>query len=339
MDNSQAKKVFSKFGLVYTAAYWALAVVLTVIGLIVYAVSGNSLAGTASIVTELVLRFAVMYPVMILIMKKVPTFEIKKNKLGFGKFIACIFITFAVMYLATIVGFMINSLVGNLIGTGAVNHFAEVVDNMPKAIRIIAIPILAPVFEELIFRKVLIDRIVGYGEVLAMLVSGFMFGLYHMNLLQFIYATAIGIFFAFIYIRTGKIWYTIVLHLIINGFSTFLNTFMTDGIDVTEINNYLSSGDMDGYMNYINENAAAIASLSFLGMFVILATIIGTILMIVMRKKFVFEHREGEIEKGQRFKTAILNPGMLIYVIYFAIEIILMLYRTNVFSLIGDLFT
>ncbi len=339
MDYSQAKKVFSKFGLVYTVCYWALCIVLTICALIAGAISGQDMSAQWSLMLEIVLRFAIIYPIMILLVKKEPKFEIEKKRLGIGKFIACIFITFAVMYIASIVGMILNNLLGNITGQGATNHFANVVSNMPTVVRIIVVPILAPVFEELLFRKALIDRIVGYGEVLAMLISGIMFGLYHANFLQFFYATFLGIFFAFIYIRTGKIGYTITLHLIINGFSTLMGVLTSDIIDMTAVTSYLNSGDMEGYLNYINENSAAFASLGFAGIFVILAVIVGAILMIVMRKKFVFVHRDGEIEKGNRFSTAICNPGMLLYVIFYIIEIILALYNTTIIELVANLFS
>lgn len=338
MDYSQAKKSFSRFGLVYTVSYWALVLVLTACAMIVGAISGEDMSAQWSIGLEIVLRFAIMYPIVLLLVSKVPTFEIEKKKLGIGKFIACIFITFAVMYITSIVGMIFNNILGNITGQGATNHFVNVVSNMPTVIRIIAVPILAPVFEELLFRKFLIDRVVGYGEVLAVLLSGFMFGLYHANFLQFFYATFLGIFFAFVYVRTGKIGYTIALHLIINGFSTLMGVLTSDVIDMTKVTSYLNSGDMEGYMNYISENSAAFASLGLVGMFIILAVIVGAILMIVMRKKIVFVHRDGEIEKGKRFVTAICNPGMLLYVIFFLIEIILALYNTTILDSVANLF-
>ena len=70
----------------------------------------------------------------------------------------------------------------------------------------------APVVEEFIFRKFLIDRVYRYGEWVAILTSGLMFGLFHENLAQFFFATLIGCFFAFFYILrvlrllTGKLW-------------------------------------------------------------------------------------------------------------------------------------
>ena len=49
--------------------------------------------------------------------------------------------------------------------------------------------VLAPVMEELIFRKVLIDRTIVYGDKAAVVLSGLLFGVFHGNFHQFFYAS------------------------------------------------------------------------------------------------------------------------------------------------------
>ena len=81
--------------------------------------------------------------------------------------------------------------------------------------------VVAPVFEELIFRKLVLDRIGGFGEAPAVLCSALIFGLAHQNAGQFFLAFLLGILFARIYLRTGRIVYTMVLHFMINLTATF----------------------------------------------------------------------------------------------------------------------
>ena len=47
----------------------------------------------------------------------------------------------------------------------------------------------------LLFRRLLVDRMVKYGEATAVLFSGLMFALFHGNLNQFVYAFTLGVFF------------------------------------------------------------------------------------------------------------------------------------------------
>ena len=81
----------------------------------------------------------------------------------------------------------------------------------------------APVFEELIFRKLLLDRLRPFGDRCAILLCGVAFGLYHVNLGQFFYAAALGMVLAGIVLKTGKIWHSMVCHAALNlsslGFS------------------------------------------------------------------------------------------------------------------------
>ena len=78
---------------------------------------------------------------------------------------------------------------------------------------VLVVGILAPIVEEIIFRKLLIDNMSKYGIVASVTISAFLFGLFHGNLAQFFYAWALGIIFGFVYVYTGKIIYTILLHM------------------------------------------------------------------------------------------------------------------------------
>ena len=324
MNEVSAKKAYSRFGFSYTAMYWVYVALIAIFLLIKNIVTPNGeMNDQLQMIIYFAIRFAIIYPLMYLTIRKLPKFEIRKNKLGAGGFIACIFITYFLMIVANLIGMTLNSLIGSASGNGAVNPLFDVVDNMSPITMILFAAILAPIWEELLFRKFIIDRVVNYGEVTAMLMSGVMFGLYHGNLAQCTYAFAIGCFLAFIYIRTGRIGYTIAIHMFINGFSTILTKFMLNGINIGEMQGYLLNGDTEGYMNFVQDHMAALAGVALLGMFVIMAVFAGLILIIVLHKKFVFEHHIEEIEKGKRFKTAVLNPGMILYIIYWIGTIIL----------------
>lgn len=87
--------------------------------------------------------------------------------------------------------------------------------------------ILAPILEEVTFRKLLLDRLHPYGETLAALTSAIGFGLYHGNFQQCFYAGLLGYLLAILYLRTGRLRYTIAIHMGINllmGVISFLLT-------------------------------------------------------------------------------------------------------------------
>lgn len=78
--------------------------------------------------------------------------------------------------------------------------------------------VVAPVVEELIFRKMLIPRLLPFGERTAVVFSALAFALMHGNFLQFFYALGFGVLCGYIFVRTGRAVYSIALHVVINIF-------------------------------------------------------------------------------------------------------------------------
>lgn len=83
--------------------------------------------------------------------------------------------------------------------------------------------IVAPVAEELIFRGLIFRRLMDDLPVgWAIGISAFLFGVYHGNVLQFIYAGLLGACFAYCYYRLGSLWAPVLLHIGANCWSVIL---------------------------------------------------------------------------------------------------------------------
>lgn len=81
---------------------------------------------------------------------------------------------------------------------------------------VIAMVIVPAIFEELLFRKAILNYSKSYGKAFAVIFSALLFGLFHMNLNQGIFAFFIGILFGVIAIKTSSIKIPVLLHLINN---------------------------------------------------------------------------------------------------------------------------
>jgi membrane protease YdiL (CAAX protease family) len=78
--------------------------------------------------------------------------------------------------------------------------------------------IFAPLTEEIFCRGLIFKRIRSFmGFLPAAIISGAIFGIMHMNIVQGIYATLIGVIFAYIYEKKQSLFATIIAHLIVNG--------------------------------------------------------------------------------------------------------------------------
>jgi heme/copper-type cytochrome/quinol oxidase subunit 2 len=105
---------------------------------------------------------------------------------------------------------------------------------------------------------------------------------------------------------------------------------------VVVLNNLTDSGLMDMFYGDYDTEALlvmlsgeegrkiimALAVLMLYVLFVVAAVIAGVILFIVFRKKFTFNKGDIILEKGRRFKTVILNPGMIVYCVFWIAMII-----------------
>ena len=91
-------------------------------------------------------------------------------------------------------------------------------------LQILVAVILAPLTEELLFRGVVYKRIDrAYGFWPAAIISSLLFGALHGNLSQFIYASALGMLFAYAYYKSGKLSVCIIMHLAANAVSLLLD--------------------------------------------------------------------------------------------------------------------
>ena len=81
------------------------------------------------------------------------------------------------------------------------------------------VAILPAIFEELFVRKGIIGVTKRKGAIFAVVVSSLIFATIHMNVSQFIFAFLVGILFGIIRVKTNKLYPTMVLHFINNGFA------------------------------------------------------------------------------------------------------------------------
>lgn len=80
--------------------------------------------------------------------------------------------------------------------------------------------IVAPVAEEAVFRWLIYLRLRDYLKMpAAVLISSLLFGIYHGNMEQFIYATLLGLLFAYFMEMTGKLYASVLLHIGANVWS------------------------------------------------------------------------------------------------------------------------
>lgn len=226
-----------------------------------------------------------------------------KKRLGFGNFVFFAVVSFGLWAL----GVYIGNFADIFFPIGSSGSYLEELETMwPASIPLHVYAIIgAPVLEELACRKILIDRIHKYGQIPAMVVSGLLFGLLHGNSGQFFLAFFLGMVFAAVYLKTGNVIYTMLLHFMINLTASIPTFLLWAGIDVSPF---------------------------FYFVFMPLMFIAAVVLLIVRRKDPALSLTPAACvdPAGNVFK----NPGMLIAIIAGTVSLVATDFFTRVVSAI-----
>ncbi len=282
--------------------------------------------------------YVICFPILFLVLRKQEVVKPERHKLSVGKYLLFIPLMAAMIGVGAVIGITLNLLITLPFGVNPMQstEISSVMMNSNPFWRIITAGILAPIVEETIFRKFLIDRTYRYGEWVAILTSGIMFGLFHGNFAQCFFAALIGGLFAYIYIRTGQVWYTIGLHMILNLSTSVITMavakpYLSVGADkiseYSEVSQqYLLSGGNPELEERLMTLAAEIVPkmvpyflwTSFMGT-VMLAGIVLWIIFLV-KKKAVIKTSPDQVNGGMKFAWG--NIGMVLFLIYSVVSFV-----------------
>lgn len=106
--------------------------------------------------------------------------------------------------------------------------------------RLFALGVITPAAEEIIFRGLVFNRVKKqYGSLYGIVVSSLMFGAFHFNLVQGLYAFIIGMAFAYWYELTGDLKVPVYMHMSINVLTVLSDYYglnsITDGNTVFKV--------------------------------------------------------------------------------------------------------
>lgn len=252
--------------------------------------------------------YLIAVPIGLLILRKLPAKVPAHRSLKGETCIVVVLISVFLMYAGNLLGTLINTLLQTLLGLSAGNPILDyTMDNaiLPKVLFLV---ILAPVIEEYVFRKQFIDRMHCYGEKTAVIVSALMFGLFHGNLAQFFYAFALGLLFGYVYLKTGKLRYSIGLHMLINCMGSVVAPLFlekTAAADTTLLTD----------MTAMTPELLWTAAFGFYVLLLLGCSLSGLVLFFVNSRKVRFKEAECALPKEGRFKTVYLNTGMILFIL------------------------
>lgn len=272
--------------------------------------------------------YCIATPLSTLALKPLPKARPVKEKLGFGKFICALCIAFTFMEVGMYVSNILIMLAQNLTGGSITNPVSESLDTGNLLINALCMGILFPILEELLFRKILCNRLIPLGERTTVVLSAAIFGLIHGNLYQFVYAFLVGLLFAYVYVKTGKLIYTIILHCILNLYAGVFASIVASKVRIDEIYEIIMSetyftnpqASMEQLMPYAGELA-----LYMLYAYILMGlSIAGFVILLikVIKKKITFEQGILPAAREKRLSNFFLTGGVAASIGFFAFKFI-----------------
>lgn len=260
--------------------------------------------------------YMVAFPAFYYICKRIRRTPPEQHKMTLGQFMSCIFMNQGILLVGFIIGTVIYGMFLFKMSDVGTNRLREAMSNAELLWRILTVGVVTPIFEELVFRKLFIDRVHIYGEGMAILASGLLYALYQGDFTRFFFSVGLGAFFAYIYIRTGKIWYTMIFRMISELSLTIAMFVLSNRIDYEALSKISSMNVAEEQMMVLIKQVAPALMLLLLWLVVfIISGFIGIILWISKRKKFYLKKADscGESRKA---KCIFGNFGILYFVLF-----------------------
>ena len=235
--------------------------------------------------------------IMFLLTKFIKKIKIERKKYGYKKYIANLIINSGLLVFGSILGYFINfgfvftfSKNKNSTNEQLEQFSSGSFSKSNKFLNFFVVCISAPIAEEFIFRKCLIDRLAIYSKTLAIFASGIIFGVFHNNIHQFFGTMLLGWSLAYSYVETGNILIPISYHMIENSYTTIAQMLTLTGAKGHKILQNIGVGIL--FVRFIE-------------------ALTGIILLIVKRKKIKVTGEENKSgDKWKLFKSY----GMWIFI-------------------------
>lgn len=305
------RKVFSRVGLALVV--WLLAPILpqAIIMGAVMAVENLGLIPQGSIsanpwyvwLVTFAPNYVIGFPLCYAVLDSLPRGGVPKNRMGFKNFLAILAMCVPVMYAGNLLGNLLSGLFSGGQSTNALEALA--MDAIPLWMKVLVFVVLAPLVEETVFRKLLLDRTARYGEKIAVIFSALAFALFHMNLYQFFYAFGLGLLLAYAYIRTGRLACPLALHALFNFLGSIVPLWLTEQVDLEALGESgLADAPMPGTLWF-----------GLYVLFIIAFSVLGVVLLVKRWKKARFFSTAAELSGKDRFCVPYLNFGVILFVL------------------------
>ena len=261
-------------------------------------------------------QYLIAFPIFLLALIGTKKAEAKeKSKLSLRSFVLLFCIGQVLMYAGNAIGTFINELVGTFTGHLPENEVESLITDTPLWIVIPVVVIIAPIVEEIICRKLIIDRLSVYGDHVAIIFSSVAFGLLHGNLYQFFYAALLGAVLGYVYTKTRNVKYSIFMHMIVNFMGSVVALPVQDAMtEMAEILEIMQTGEA---INLLKLLASTLIVLLYSGLQygIIIGGIVAAVHCIKNREIKISTDKEVYLPNKDIAVCGTLNVGAILFLV------------------------
>ena len=330
LSEDDSKKYFSTVGLAVFAFMFVSYSVSFAASMLMAKLAPQLLESAAvSYGLSLIAQYGLGLPAALYILSKLPRDTSASEQLGAKGFIAALCVAFTFINVGSTVADLITGGLSLLLNRELINPVQSTASGESVLVNLIFLGLLAPIIEELVFRKLFCDRLLPLGEGYAVILSAAIFGLVHGNLFQFFYAFLTGMLFSYIYVKTGRIRYTVVIHTIINLLGGVLLPWLTDTLTpiLTEemylrLSEVVNSGDSAAMEALASELSPYMLPIFLLAGYEAVFTVLSMAgIFIFFRNMKKVKLREGLLppDKEHRIANVFCNGGVALAITAFAV--------------------
>ncbi len=255
-------------------------------------------------------------------------FVYEKPRFHIGHFALFAVISFGLMYIGNIVGTRLMEWMSGIMNYNYENSLNSLSES-PWWMIMIGTVIIAPIGEEFLFRKLFIDRARRYGDGMAILLSALLFALFHGNFFQFFYAFMVGLVMAYAYTLTGKLYWSVGLHMFMNFMGMMIMPNLAKWLGLGGMES-IDSNDTQAMTQFISEHSVGYAVLILLSLLIYVAMGAAVVLIIYYAKtrKIYLGSGECPLRSEDRAVAAFGNKGIFLCIFVLCLLMVMNLIPT-----------
>ncbi|WP_273854126.1 CPBP family intramembrane glutamic endopeptidase [Guptibacillus spartinae] len=178
-----------------------------------------------------VFSFLTALVIMLFLLRSTPDVPFERStRVSGGQAVGWSILGVFMAYASQIVAAMIEM---NVLGIDPGSENTEMLIEVAKAspIFIIVTSIIGPILEEIVFRKVIFGSLYKrFNFWIAGILSSVIFAAIHFDFSHLLIYTAMGLTFAFLYVKTKRLIVPIIAHMTMNTFVVLINVYFADDI-------------------------------------------------------------------------------------------------------------